>query len=71
MAKAGKKHVGAAAHGKSSGTGATTETAGGDIGENAVLSNRDKAQHSRQRGLDGKRIQTEQLQDTVANRGGD
>lgn len=38
------------------------------IGENTVLSNRDKAQHSRERGLDSKRVQTDQLQDTVANR---
>ncbi|WP_280114047.1 hypothetical protein [Neorhizobium vignae] len=29
--------------------------------ENMVLSNRDKAQHSRERGSDGKAIQTEQL----------
>jgi hypothetical protein len=33
-----------------------------------VLSNRDKAQHSEQRGLDGKEILTEQFQDHSANR---
>jgi hypothetical protein len=36
--------------------------------ENMVLSNRDKAQHSRERGLDGKAIQTEQLHDHEANK---
>jgi hypothetical protein len=36
--------------------------------ENTVLSNRDKAQHSRERGLDGKAIQTEQLHDHEANK---
>ena len=71
MSKASKKHIGAGAHGKGTGTGANSEIAGADIGENAVLSNRDKAQHSGQRGLDSKRVQTEQLQDSVANRGGE
>jgi len=33
-----------------------------------VLSNRDKAKHSRQRGLDGKPIQTEQLHDHEADK---
>jgi hypothetical protein len=33
-----------------------------------VLSNRDKSRHSKQRGLDGKSAQTEQLQDHAANR---
>ncbi|CLP59526.1 Uncharacterised protein [Mycobacterium tuberculosis] len=36
--------------------------------ENVVLSNRDKAQHSDERGLDSKTIQTEQLHDHAANR---
>ncbi|MDQ0136494.1 hypothetical protein J2T08_004430 [Neorhizobium galegae] len=35
--------------------------------ENKVLSNRDKAQHSRERGLDSKMVQTEQLHDHEAN----
>ncbi|WGS20350.1 MULTISPECIES: hypothetical protein [unclassified Bradyrhizobium] len=39
------------------------------IGENTVLSNRDKAKHSRERGQDRKWIETEQLQDHVANKG--
>ena len=33
------------------------------------LSNRDKAQHSKERGLDSKRVQTDQLRDMTANRG--
>ncbi len=38
-----------------------------DVPENTVLSNRDKAEHSRQRGQDSKWIQTEQLQNHEAN----
>ncbi|MEY9984128.1 hypothetical protein ABH995_003465 [Bradyrhizobium yuanmingense] len=38
------------------------------IGDNMVLSNRDKKQHSDIRGMDGKSIQTEQYQDHAANR---
>ena len=33
-----------------------------------VLSNRDKSQHSEQRGLDSKNVQTEQYQDHAGNR---
>ena len=68
MSKGGKKHIGAGAHGKGAGTGANTEIPKEKIGENMVLSNRDKAQHSDVRGMDGKHIQTEQLQDHAANR---
>ncbi len=39
------------------------------IGENEVLSNRDKAQHSRDRGQDGKWVETEQLEDHGSNKG--
>jgi hypothetical protein len=39
------------------------------IGENAVLSNRDKAEESGDRGQDGKWVKTEQLQDHAANKG--
>jgi hypothetical protein len=70
MANSGK-YTRRGAQGKGTGTGANTETAGADIGENAVLSNRDKAQHSKQRGLDSKRVQSDQLRDTPANRGGE
>jgi hypothetical protein len=37
------------------------------LGENDVLSNRDKSRHTDQRGLDSKTVQVEQFQDTVAN----
>jgi hypothetical protein len=40
----------------------------GRLGENMVLSNRDKSQHSDTRGLDGKAVQADQYQDHVANR---
>ncbi|MER8753022.1 hypothetical protein NKH57_27900 [Mesorhizobium sp. M1050] len=36
--------------------------------ENQILSNRDKAQHTRERGLDSKQVATEQRQDQSANR---
>ena len=39
------------------------------VGENEVLSNRDKVQESGDRGQDGKWIQTEQLEDHAANKG--
>jgi hypothetical protein len=61
MAKASKKHMGAGAQGKGDGTGAMTEVSKEEIPENIVLSNRDKAQHSEERGLDSK-------QDQPANR---
>lgn len=38
------------------------------VGENEVLSNRDKKQHTEQRGLDGNRIKSDQYQDHAANR---
>ncbi|WP_398466562.1 hypothetical protein [Tardiphaga sp.] len=39
------------------------------ITENMVLSNRDKTQHSDDRGQDSKWIQTEQFEDHEANKG--
>jgi hypothetical protein len=68
MANSGKKHMGRGVQAKGTGTGANTEVAAGDIGENEVLSNRDKAQHSKQRGLDSKRVQTEQLRPASQSR---
>jgi len=68
MANASRKHFGAGAQGKHAGTGANAEIENAKIGENMVLSNRDKSQHSEERGLDGKEIQTEQLQDHADNR---
>jgi hypothetical protein len=38
------------------------------VGENEVLSNRDKKQHSKERGQDGNAIKTEQGQDHAADR---
>ena len=69
MAKGGKKQIGAGSHGKRAGTGARTDIAKEKIGDNEVLSNRDKAQHSRDRGQDGKWVQTEQLEDHGSNKG--
>src|SRR5438105_8671511 len=68
MSKGGKKQIGAGAHGKGAGTGAKTDLKKEKIGDNMVLSNRDKSQHSDQRGMDGKHLQSEQLQDHAANR---
>jgi hypothetical protein len=68
MAHASKKHLGAGAQGKGAGVGASTDIPTGKIGENQVLSNRDKKQHSDDRGQDSRDIQNEQLQDNVANR---
>ncbi|MDO1584235.1 hypothetical protein [Rhizobium oryzicola] len=67
MANANSKHMGPGSQGKGTGTGAMTDIERDKIPENFVLSNRDKAQHSRERGLDSKAIQTEQLQDHEAN----
>lgn len=68
MAKASKKHVGAGSQGKRDGSGAMAEIEKNKIEENMVLSNRDKAQHPHDRGLDSKKIQTEQFQDHSGNR---
>jgi hypothetical protein len=68
MANASKKHMGAGAQGKHSGTGAMVELPEGILEENMVLSNRDKSRHPDGRGLDGKMVQTEQYQDHVGNR---
>ena len=67
MANASKKHMGAGTQGKGTGAGALTDIPKEKIGDNDVLSNRDKKQHSNDRGQDSKYIQTEQLQDTAAN----
>jgi hypothetical protein len=67
MANASGKHHGVGVQGKGDGTGAMTDMPD-DLPENAVLSNRDKAQHSEERGLDSKHVETEQRQDHDANR---
>nr|AGU12328.1 hypothetical protein [uncultured organism] len=68
MANADRKHMGAGSHGKGDGSGAMTDLEEGILPENMVLSNRDKAQHSAERGLDSKTVQTEQYHDHAANR---
>jgi hypothetical protein len=65
MSKSGKKHMGAGAQGKGHGTGGLTDEA--EVPDNMVLSNRDKKQHSDDRGQDSKRVQTEQLRDHEFN----
>jgi len=70
MANAGQHGMHPGAQGKGSGSGAMTDLPEGVLGENEVLSNRDKAQHGDERGLDGKTVQTEQYQDHGANRTG-
>lgn len=68
MANASHNRMGKGSQGKGSGSGARTVLEEGKLGENDVLSNRDKAQHSRERGLDGKAVKTDQYQDHAANR---
>jgi hypothetical protein len=68
MANADKKHIGAGSQGKGDGGSAMTNLEEDILPENMVLSNRDKAQHSQERGLDGKAIQTEQYGDHAGNR---
>jgi hypothetical protein len=54
---------------KGAGSGAMTDLQDELIGQNTVLSNRDKAQESGNRGQDGKWVETEQLEDHAANKG--
>jgi Protein of unknown function (DUF2934) len=68
MAHASKKKMGAGSQGKGDGSGAMTVLAEGILAENAVLSNRDKAMHSAERGLDSRQLQTEQFHDHVGAR---
>lgn len=68
MANASRKHFGAGVHDKGDGTGAMTEVDPEAIPANAVLSNRDKAAHNDERGLDAAAIRDEQRVDDA---GGD
>jgi hypothetical protein len=68
MAHAGKKHIGRGTQGKGDASGARSTLDDDRVGKNAVLSNRDKAQHSKGRGLDSRNVQTEQYQDHIGNR---
>ena len=60
MAKAIANTPDPGSQGKGAGVGAMTDMPEGEIGENDILSNRDKKQHTDERGLDGKRVQSEQ-----------
>jgi hypothetical protein len=68
MAHASKNHFGEGSQGKKDGSGAMTHMDLSKIGENDVLSNRDKKLHGSGRGLDGNAIKSEQYQDHSANR---
>ncbi|MBX4950058.1 hypothetical protein HJA95_10840 [Rhizobium binae] len=68
MAHADRKHIGAGSKGKGDGSGAMTNLDQEQLPDNMVLSNRDKTQHSKARGLDGKAVQTEQYSDHSSNR---
>ena len=68
MAHASKKKIGPGAQGKGAGVGGLTDVSKEKIGDNQVLSNRDKKQHSHDRGQDSRDIQNKQLQDSAANR---
>ena len=68
MANASKTHFGEGSQGKKDGSGAMTHMDLSKIGENDVLSNRDKKVHGKERGLDGNAIKSEQYQDHSANR---
>jgi hypothetical protein len=54
---------------KGAGSGGMTDLQDEFIGENAVLSNRDKAEESGDRGQDGNWVKTEQLEGHAANKG--
>lgn len=68
MAKADRHSMGPGTQGKGDGGGAMTELPEGVLGENQVLSNRDKSRHSDERGLDSRHVQTEQYHDHVGAR---
>jgi hypothetical protein len=48
------------ARGKGAGVGAMHNLPRDSVGDNVILSNRDKQQHTKERGQDSKRIQSEQ-----------
>lgn len=68
MAHASRKHFGPGAHGKGDGTGAMSTIDTGEIPDNMILKNRDKAQHSDERGLDSRLVQSMQYRDHANNR---
>jgi len=68
MAHASKKHFGEGSQGKKDGSGAMTRLDHSMVGENDVLSNRDKTRHGTARGMDGNALKSDQYQDHAANR---
>lgn len=68
MANASKKHIGEGSRGKGDGSGAMTHLDTSLVGENDILSNRDKKAHGKARGLDGNAVKSEQYQDHSSNR---
>ena len=68
MSHASRKKFGKGAKGKGDGAGAMTTAPRDLLGENAVLSNRDKAQEGRLRGTDSRFVMNEQRQDQAHNR---
>ena len=67
MANASKTRSGVGAKGKGAGVGAMTTVRKTMIKENMTLSNRDKSHHPKERGLDSKEVQNQQLQDHEGN----
>jgi hypothetical protein len=65
----GKPGMGTRIKSKGDGGGAMTDLQDEMLGENSVLSNRDKTESSRERGQDSRWIQTEQREDHAANKG--
>jgi hypothetical protein len=68
MANANRRHMGSGAQGKGAGVGAMTDVELNKVPDAGVLTNRDKSIHPEGRGLDGKAIQTDDLQDHAMNR---
>lgn len=68
MAHASRKHFGPGSQGKGDGTGAMSTIDTAAIPDNMILSNRDKAQHSDQRGLDSRIVQSMQYRDHANDR---
>ncbi|MCM5557518.1 hypothetical protein [Pleomorphomonas sp. JP5] len=66
--KGDNKHFGKGTQGKGDGTGAMTELDKDLVGDNDILSNRDKQLHPKARGQDGNAIKTDLEQDHAANR---
>ncbi len=63
-----KNSMGAGSQGKRTGVGAMTELQDDMVRKESILSNRDKAQHNDERGLDSKGVQIDTYQDTASNR---